>query len=468
MELLAPAGTFSAFEAALEQGADAVYVGAPGFNARALAKDFTFQDIFSLAEHSHRHDKKLYVAMNSLVKEGEIPKVVEALSLLSQCNPDALIIQDLGIYHIARKYFPNLHLHASTLMSVHNSMAAEYLSSIGFERVVLARELTLGEMKIIQTKSKAELEVFIHGAMCFSYSGLCLFSSLHGGKSSLRGQCVQPCRRRYQWSQQKGYKKKGSSGGKGGYLFSMNDLCGIDFLPELANAGVSSLKIEGRLKSAEYVRKTVQAYRLAIDTIGDLESDRKKALQEAHQLLDHAMGRKRAQGFFQSSMPTDVITPHMSGSSGLFLGAVSNIQVRRERDGRPTTYLSLQLHQEVSVGDRLRFMDEVSGEQRSFSLHKITVGKQSLAKGQKGQKISVVTSTELPGRKGKSTTKGKLFKIDVVSRKKVDRNTKKSDFVRKKKELTVNRRNIEKILISLAGQEKTLSREKQVRKKYRK
>ncbi|RWX46284.1 Peptidase family U32 [Candidatus Electrothrix communis] len=239
MELLAPAGSFPAFEAALEAGADAVYVGAPGFNARALSRDFSFAEIGSMIRQARKQGVKLYIAMNSLVKESELPAALEALSCFEALRPDALIIQDLGLLYLARTWFPDLPLHASTLMSVHNSLGAEELTKLGFERVVLARELTIDEMATIHRKTGAELEVFIHGAMCFSYSGLCLFSSMHGGKSSLRGQCVQPCRRHYSWQRpgkqtappphSKGNQKE-KSGSAAGYLFLMNDLCGIDML----------------------------------------------------------------------------------------------------------------------------------------------------------------------------------------------------------------------------------------------
>lgn len=199
MELLAPAGSFPAFEAALEAKADAIYVGAPGFNARALSRDFTFAEIGSMIEQAHRSGVKVYIAMNSLVKEAELPAALDALSCFESLRPDALIVQDIGLLHLSRTYFPNLPLHASTLLSVHNSVAAAELTKLGCSRVVLAREMTIEEIAAVHRQTKAEIEVFVHGAMCFSYSGLCLFSSLHGGKSSLRGQCVQPCRRRYAW-----------------------------------------------------------------------------------------------------------------------------------------------------------------------------------------------------------------------------------------------------------------------------
>jgi len=200
MELLAPAGTLPAFEAALEEGADAVYIGAPGLNARALARDFTFAEIAAMTGYAHAQGKKVYVAMNSLVKENEIRLALETLSMLASIGPDALIIQDLGILYLVHRFFPALKVHASTLMTVNTAMAAEYLKGLGFERIVLARELSLEEIQTIHRRTDVPLEIFIHGAMCFSYSGLCRFSSLHGGRSSLRGQCVQPCRRRYDLS----------------------------------------------------------------------------------------------------------------------------------------------------------------------------------------------------------------------------------------------------------------------------
>lgn len=156
MELLAPAGSFPAFEAALEAGADAVYVGAPGFNARALSRDFSFAEIGSMIRQAHKEGVKLYIAMNSLVKEAELPAALEALSCFESLRPDALIIQDLGLLYLARTWFPNLPLHASTLMSVHNSVVAEEFTRVGFERVVLARELTIEEIAAIHQKTKAE------------------------------------------------------------------------------------------------------------------------------------------------------------------------------------------------------------------------------------------------------------------------------------------------------------------------
>ena len=266
MELLAPAGNIENFHAAIGAGADAVYVGAPGFNARNLARDLRLEEIGAMIRLCHDRGKKLYVAANSILLEKDLPLVIETLALLETLGPDALIVQDLGLIHLVRRYFPRLKLHASTLMTAHNSQAVGFLAGLGCQRVVLARELTIKEIAAIRSRSEVELEVFIHGAMCFSYSGLCLFSSFLGGKSGLRGRCVQPCRRAYGTSGKGGKGGKGGSGTSGGaYLFSMNDLDGLAAVPALRDIGITSLKIEGRLRSAHYVRNVVAAYRMVLD-----------------------------------------------------------------------------------------------------------------------------------------------------------------------------------------------------------
>ncbi|MGB5686659.1 MAG: peptidase U32 family protein [Candidatus Electrothrix sp.] len=424
MELLAPAGSFPAFEAALEAGADAVYVGAPGFNARALSRDFSFAEIGSMIRQARKQGVKLYIAMNSLVKESELPAALEALSCFEALRPDALIIQDLGLLYLARTWFPDLPLHASTLMSVHNSLGADELTKLGFGRVVLARELTIDEMATIHRKTGAELEVFIHGAMCFSYSGLCLFSSMHGGKSSLRGQCVQPCRRHYSWqrpgkqtappSHSKGDQKQ-KSGSEAGYLFSMNDLCGIDMLPEMRDAGVSCLKIEGRLKSAQYVANTVAAYRMALDSLDEPDAVQEKILQEAHRLLDEAMGRKRSSGYLLSEKPSEAITPSQSGNSGRMLGRIKGMQQERTRDGKNKLTLQILLAAQVSEGDRLRLHDEQSGNRFSFTLRSLQVGGQRRKTAHAGQKAQFSLLVERKAQVHRHF-QGTLFKVDVGSR----------------------------------------------------
>ena len=470
MEILAPAGSFPAFEAALEEGADAVYVGAPGFNARALSRDFTFAEIGSMIRQAHRQGVRLYIAMNSLVKEDELPGALEALSCFEELRPDALIIQDLGLLYLARTWFPNLSLHASTLMSVHNSLAAQELTTLGFDRVVLARELTIEEMAEIYRKTGVEIEVFVHGAMCFSYSGLCMFSSLHGGKSSLRGRCVQPCRRHYSWLQS---GKSGRSGGKktpSRYLFSMNDLCGVDVLPALREAGVGCLKIEGRMKSAQYVANTVAAYRMALDSMDAPDEEQERVLREAHKLLDEAMARKRSTGYMLTAKPTEAITPEQSGNSGRLLGRVRGLHQERTRDGKNRLSLQLILAAQVSEGDRLRLHDEKSGERKSFTLRSLQVEGRRRKTGRAGQKVQLSFGADLKGQSGRNF-RGSLFKVDVGSRIIGERNGRRRSRKLAGRGIVPDRHKVEEILDQLcwkrSGADMNRSAKKQGRKKSR-
>jgi len=415
MELLAPAGSFAAFDAALSEGADAVYLGAPLLNARALARDFTFEEISAMIQYAHRQKAKVYIAMNSLVKESEIPTAVESLARFEAFGADALIVQDIGLLPLAAVHCPNLRLHASTLMTVHNSPAVRSLIRLGFKRIVLPRELTVQEIGMIFANTEAELEVFVHGAMCFSYSGLCLFSSLHGGKSSLRGQCVQPCRRRYSWLRKKSPQPIRQAAGKGGgYLFSMNDLSAIDLLPELARAGVRSLKIEGRLKSAEYVRKTVRAYRLVLDSIASPGTDMRAVRQEARQLLDEAMGRRRSTGFFLNSRPGEAVTPHLSGNVGTMVGRVNALEIRSAPGVSPGAMLTVSLRQPVRAGDRLRLHNEQTGERTAFTLHAMWLERKRVQQAGRGKTVHMEARQQFSGKATKKF-QGTLFRVDIGS-----------------------------------------------------
>jgi putative protease len=383
-ELLAPAGSLNVFEKAIEAGADAVYIGAPGLNARALSKDFSLEEIAAMIQFAHGKGVKLYLAANSLMKENEISRAVETLAMLEALQPDALIVQDLGVYHLCRNYFPHLRIHASTLFGAHNSLAVRHFQSMGFKRVVLARELTIKEIGIIARQSRVELEVFIHGALCFSYSGLCLFSSYLGGKSGLRGRCVQPCRRRYNWKQQEKNP---------GYYFSMNDLSGIDQVHKLVKAGVLSFKIEGRLRSAHYVKSVVRAYRLVIDSPrGD-----KEALGSARELLHQAMGRKTSQGYFSTPQAKDLISPYHSGNIGMYLG--------RAGKGTGKGKVSLRVKQAIQAGDRLRLHQEETGERVAFTLRSLTKNGQKVSHAAPGE--NVILEVPASVKKGDS-----LFKVD--------------------------------------------------------
>ena len=386
LELLAPAGSLEAFEAAVEAGADAVYIGAPALNARALAKHFSMAQIAAMIDHAHRRRVKVYLAMNSLMKEEEIPQAVRTLGLLEALAVDGVILQDLGLYHLAATHFPALRLHASTLLGAHNSIAVRQFVEMGFKRVVLARELTLEEIGQIRARNpEVELEVFIHGALCFSYSGLCLFSSYLGGKSGLRGRCVQPCRRRYTWAGP-------GRGPQSGYLFSMHDLAGLEFLPRLREAGITSIKIEGRMRSAHYVRQVVKAYRLVLDA----PPEDRQAQREAMDLLAQAMGRPTTSGYFTAAQPPAAFSPRHSGNIGLLLGTILPGRGRRAR---------VTLQHPVQVGDRLRLHREKTGERTAFTLKKMWRGDKQTEQAGEGESIALeLSEAALPG--------DSLYKVD--------------------------------------------------------
>ncbi len=382
LELLSPAGNLESFWAAVEKKTDAVYIGWGSLNARVQADNFSLHDISRMIPFAHKHGVKVYVALNILFKEEELPEVIEGLTVLEAIAPDALIIQDLGVYHLLKNYFPRLRLHGSTLMTVCNHLGAEHLRQLGFRRVVLARELSIDEIAAIHKAGPIHLEVFVHGALCYTFSGLCLMSSYLGGKSSMRGRCVQPCRRVYR------------SGKKEGRFFSMNDLCGIRLLPELRKAGVSSVKIEGRMRSAHYVSAVVEAYRTVIDAPdGDEE-----ALGRAEHLIKECLGRRPTPGyFFFPRQSEEIITPHFAGTAGLFLGKVLKI--------RPEGAV-VRLAAQAGVGDRLRIVDRESGEQQSFTLKRMSVTGEyvsSIIRGQEG-------TIEIPAA---CSTGDLIFKVDA-------------------------------------------------------
>ncbi len=249
-ELLAPAGSFEALVAAVEAGADAVYVGGKRFGARAFAKNFDSEELSLAVKYCHLHSVKLYVTVNTLCLDLEMKDVVEYAAFLWKIGVDALIIADLGAIREIRKHVPSLPLHASTQMSVHNSLGADEAFSLGCERVVLARECSVEDITEITEKSKPEIEVFLHGALCVCHSGQCLFSSMVGGRSGNRGECAQPCRLPF-------------AGGK--YPLSLKDLSYAGHIPALIKSGVASLKIEGRMKSPTYVYTVTKIFRRLLD-----------------------------------------------------------------------------------------------------------------------------------------------------------------------------------------------------------
>ena len=265
-ELLAPAGSFECLLAAVAAGADAVYVGGKKFGARAYAKNFDLDELTLAVRYCHLHGVKLYVTVNTLVLDLEMAEVVEYAARLWEIGVDALIISDIGAVAEIKKHLPDLELHASTQMSLHNTAGADVAYDMGCVRAVLARELSLSDIRSVVENSRAEVEVFLHGALCVCHSGQCLFSSLVGGRSGNRGECAQPCRLPYN---------------NGKYALSLKDLSSASLVRELVESGVASLKIEGRMKSPSYVYTVTSIYRRLLDECRAADSSEREALRRA-------------------------------------------------------------------------------------------------------------------------------------------------------------------------------------------
>lgn len=269
-ELLAPAGSLEILKGVIESGADAVYVGGSMFGARAYANNFTEEELLEAIDFAHLRGVKVYLTVNTLIKNSEFSKLYDYLLPYYKRGLDAVIVQDLGVVKAIHEYFPSMEIHTSTQMTVTGADGVRFLSQFGVTRVVMAREVSLAEMKRIHEETGMELEAFVHGALCYSYSGQCLFSSILGGRSGNRGRCAQPCRLQYT-----------VEGKKDEYILSLKDMCGIKALDKLHDAGVYSLKIEGRMKQLEYACGVVKYYRSYIDSkkpVSDADYDRIKAL----------------------------------------------------------------------------------------------------------------------------------------------------------------------------------------------
>lgn len=397
-ELLAPAGSMEAFFAALDSGADAVYLGLKTFSARGRASNFTIQDLERLVPYAHSLGRKVYVAMNTIVKEDELPVVVENLSALSALKVDAVIIQDLGIYRLMKDHFPELTMHASTQMTVHNSAGINQLSSMGFKRIVVAREMTLDEIKMARKRSDVQIEAFVHGSMCFSYAGSCFFSSYLGGKSSNRGVCTQPCRREYK----AGHDEMNP--------FSMGDLSALELIPQLLKTGIDSFKIEGRMKSVEYVDNVVKAYRMVMDAP---EPDAAHALDQAKNLLKDVMGRQRTTGFFLNERPKSVTVPGKTGNLGRFAGKVITCKGTRAQIKTAT---------DLHIRDRLRIQNAKTGGRTAFSLSHIWIRGQNITKVNKGENVEIAVPNKLsPGDTIFKTTSHEHRGKNVEARRRFDR-----------------------------------------------
>lgn len=346
VELLSPAGDFETALAAFEAGADAVYCGLQDFSARAFAKNFSFEDLRRLVAFARAKDKKVYVTFNTILDEDALDGAIETLARLEEIGPDALIVQDLGIVNLCRRHFPSLVLHASTQLVAHNLEGVLALKKLGFTRVVLARELSLAEITSIAKRcGDLELECFIHGALCYSVSGLCLFSAMEKDRSGNRGKCAYCCRLPY-----------ADEAGRKTLAFSMKDLRLGEDVRRLVDAGVVSLKIEGRMKSSLYVASVTSYYRAILDgsrnrdttTVADLET----------------VFSRRTTKLYLDGPSDDVIDPVSLGHLGTPIGSVKRIT--KDRDGR--SWLRFHTSRALEKHDGLQFAAPDGGKPLGFGV----------------------------------------------------------------------------------------------------
>ncbi|ODA39769.1 U32 family peptidase [Desulfosporosinus sp. BG] len=348
LELLAPAGGFEAFKAAVENGADAVYLGGKSFSARASAANFDLEDLQKAVRYAHERQVKVFVTVNILIADQEFQELVDYLYSLHEIGVDAVILQDVGVAELIHTILPEMETHASTQMTVNTSWGVQHLESLGFSRVVLARETSADEMKVIAKNTPLDVEVFVHGALCIGYSGQCLMSSFIGGRSGNRGTCAQPCRMTYQLVN-KEKENLLTTKNPGEHLLSPRDLNLAEELAELKRIGIYSLKIEGRMKRPEYVATVIRIYRQALKRMEDqLEADAVGPLltSSEHQELLQVFNRDFTSGYFRENLGAELMSYSRPNNRGTRLGRVARLESGR---------LSLKLEAALHSGDGIEF-----------------------------------------------------------------------------------------------------------------
>ena len=349
IELLAPAGSWEALEAAVNAGADAVYMGGRAFGARAYASNFDKEEMAKAVYFAHMHRVRLYVTVNTLVDDSELGELADYLLFLNNVGVDGIIVQDLGVIRLARRIVPELPLHASTQMTITNSGGVDFAVAAGMERSVLARELSLKEIDAA-CKRGTEIETFIHGALCVCYSGQCLMSSLIGGRSGNRGRCAQPCRLPYKLLNVKGEDML-SGKDAGQYLLSPKDMNTLHILPQLIETGVVSYKIEGRMKRPEYVAVVVDAYRRAIDSY---LAGNYHVPEEDFANIEQIFNRDFTTAYMVNRPGKEMMSDRRPNNRGVLVGRVAKLDKQRNK-------AVIKLEKELHLGDGLEFWVSVGG-----------------------------------------------------------------------------------------------------------
>ena len=389
IELLSPVGDFDCLKAAVQNGADAVYFGANSFSARAFASNFDDNTLEQAINYAKVRGVKTNLTLNTLIKNDEMYNAIALAKKAYEFGIDAIIVQDLGLAKYLIKNFPGLPVHASTQMSVHNLDGVIALQKMGFSRVVLSRELSLKEIEYICKNSDIEIEVFVHGALCISYSGQCLFSSMVGGRSGNRGKCAQPCRLPYDLLENDKIIDKG-------YLLSPRDLCGLEFLPQLIKSGVNCLKIEGRMKTPEYVATVTRIYRKYIDLAEKNISFEIDEIDKQDLLQVFNRGGF-SNGHLDSNSNQKLIYPQKSNNMGIFLGTISNFNSNQG-------HISFTTESKLHVGDKI-CVENKKHETSLYTISELMLNNKNIKEANLGDKIKI-------GRmKGNISVGDKIYKL---------------------------------------------------------
>ena len=374
-ELLAPAGSFAALQAALANGADAVYLGGKTFSARAFADNFTLEQIAQAVRLAHLWHAKIYVTLNTLISDEEMPEALYYAGELYHAGVDAIILQDIGLMTALRRLLPDLPLHASTQMSIHNAAGCNFLASQGLERVILARELSLEDIARVRSAADIELESFVHGALCICYSGQCLFSSMVGGRSGNRGRCAQPCRMAYKLVDDLGREVKTCC--KGNYLLSPRDLVGYEEIEKLYRQQLASWKIEGRMKKPEYVAVVTKVYRQVLDNLA--KGLPPQEAEESMRRLLQVFNRDHCTAYWSHNPGSAMMSYARPNNRGVFAGRIQSAGRGR---------ISLKLSQPLHIGDMLEIWGS-GGNKPTLTVEDMTLAGRPTEAAAPGDTVSV-------------------------------------------------------------------------------